>query len=230
MKFDEFMEDIQNDIRQARLQHYWKQYGKIASGFFTGLLVLSVIYTLYQNHASTVNHESSALYLKAQQALMSGKVDDARAVLKQLGDKAPQSYKMLALFEEAGLHLKEGSKDSIKNALDVLKKIEDMPSIDSAFKTVAKLLRYLHSVYTLDKTSDDFQKMRLDLDALIQKQDALSSWAKEIKAIMLYQLGSPKEASELLIQLIQSPDVPQHLQIRAQLFAQHIAQEIFKGS
>ena len=54
-QFDEFVQEVENDIRQEKLRDLWDKYGKIASSVIGGVLTIGVGITLWQNHQTDVS-------------------------------------------------------------------------------------------------------------------------------------------------------------------------------
>ena len=46
-KFDEFLEEVEKDIRQEKFLKLWKQYGKQVIGVFSAIIVIIIGYNLW---------------------------------------------------------------------------------------------------------------------------------------------------------------------------------------
>lgn len=224
-KFDEFMDEVENDIRQARLEKYWKKYGKQFVAVCLVLLGSSAFYTLYNNRQEKLSLQSSDQFIAAQNAVVQGNYDEALIVLENIIQTAPNTYKMLGLFSKVGVFLKKDNQEDMVKAFDLLKEIENQSGIDQYFKTFARLLRYFHQINLLDMASDDFNKIRLDIDKVAGEDNVWSYMAKEIKGLILNRVGSHKEALEMFVGLIQDPKTPQIIKVRSQLMAQLLSSQ-----
>ncbi|MDP2193765.1 MAG: hypothetical protein Q8K36_04505, partial [Alphaproteobacteria bacterium] len=58
-KFDEFMNDIQEDMRREKVEKYWKKYGKQAVAVVSIVLATAVGHTLYTNHQTKLTLKTS---------------------------------------------------------------------------------------------------------------------------------------------------------------------------
>ncbi|CAO4835561.1 MAG: hypothetical protein CNLJKLNK_00473 [Holosporales bacterium] len=221
MKFDEFMEEVQSDILQAKYEKYWKLYGKYVIGAVALVLGTSVFYTLKGNREEKINLLSSDKLVMAQNAIAEGKFDEALTFLNDLDQTAYSSYKTLGLFNKAGALLKKGAPR--EEVLAVFKSIEDASNIEDNFKTLAKLLRFSHQLGDMDTKTPEFEQMRLTVDKMIKEETPWSYLAKELKGLILYRVQANNEAAELFVQLIQDPKTPQAIKLRAQLMAQVLA-------
>lgn len=227
-KFDEFMDDVQNDMRHARFEKYWKLYGKQSVTVCLALLIFSSIYTFSQHRQEKLSIEASEQFIAAQNALTEGNYDEALIVFESLINKAPDTYKTLSLFSKVGALLKKETDGDTKQAVELLKTIENGKFVDNHFKLFAKLLRYSHQINVLDYKSDEFNKIRIDIDKISQQNSTWAYMAKELKGLLLIRLGSKSEAVEIFIKLIQDEKTPQVIRLRAQLMAQLMAKKLVK--
>lgn len=221
MKFDEFMEEVQTDILQAKYEKYWKLYGKYVIGAVAIVLGTSVFYTLKTNREEKVNLLSSDKLVMAQNAIAEGKFDEALTFLNDLDQTAYSSYKTLGLFNKAGALLKKGAPR--EDVLAAFKAIEEDRNIEDTFKTLAKLLRFSHQLGDIDTKTPEFEQMRLTVDKIVKEDTPWSYLAKELKGLILYRVQANNEAAELFVQLIQDSKTPQAIKLRAQLMAQVLA-------
>ncbi|CAO5679263.1 MAG: hypothetical protein NEHIOOID_00236 [Holosporales bacterium] len=221
MKFDEFMEEVQGDILQAKYEKYWKLYGKYVIGAVAIVLGTSVFYTLKTNREEKVNLLSSDKLVMAQNAIAEGKFDEALTFLNDLDQTAYSSYKTLGLFNKAGALLKKGAPR--EDVLAAFKAIEEDRNIEDTFKTLAKLLRFSHQLGDIDTKTPEFEQMRLTVDKIVKEDTPWSYLAKELKGLILYRVQANNEAAELFVQLIQDSKTPQAIKLRAQLMAQVLA-------
>jgi hypothetical protein len=227
-KFDEFMDEVQNDMRHARFEKYWKLYGKQVLIACIVLLFFSSIYTFSQYRKEKSYIHSSEQFIAAQNALTEGRYDEALAVFEGLINEAPDTYKTLSLFSKVGVLLKKESEADTKQAIDLLKIIEDGKFVDNHFRLFAKLLRYSHQINLLDHSADEFNQMRIDIDKISQQDSTWAYMAKELKGLLLTRLGSQTEAVEIFIKLIQDEKTPQVIRLRSQLMAQLLAKKLVK--
>lgn len=227
-KFDEFMDEVQNDIRHARFEKYWKLYGKQAVIVFMVLLFFSSIYTFSQHRQEKLSFQASEQFIAAQNALTEGNYDEALVVFEGLINKGTDTYKTLSLFSKVGTLLKKETEDDTKQAIVLLKMIEEGKFVDNHFRVFAKILRYSHQINLLDHASDEFNQIRIDIDKISQENSTWAYMAKEIKGLLLMRLGAQSEAAEIFIKLIQDEKTPQIIRLRSQLMAQLLAKKLVK--
>jgi hypothetical protein len=227
-KIDEFMEEVQQDIRHAKIEKYWKLYGKQAIIGCAVILGISVIYTLYENRQDQLSLLASEKFIAGQNALAQGKFNDAMVIFEDLSKTAPKTYQVLSLFSKVGTLLKQDSKESLLKAIETLKEIENSSSADKGMKTLALLLRYNHEIGMFDKGSADFGNIRIKVDEIISQGGAWSYLARELKGIILYKVGAFSDSAEVFVSLVQDPQTPEAIKTRSQLMAQVLASKITK--
>lgn len=225
-KFDEFMDEVQGDIRQAKFEKYWKLYGKKFIAICTIALGISIAYTLNGNRQEKLSLESCEQFVAAQNALMQDQNQEALVILNDLKKSAPETYKTLSMFSIVGILLKKETTEATNEAISHLKELETASFVDGNFKKMAKLIRYTHEIEMIDVTSQDFANIRLDIDKMIGQDDIWSYLAKELKGLILNRVGSFSEAAEIFIQLLQDQKTPQIIKIRAQLMAQMLTSQL----
>ncbi|CAO5677448.1 MAG: hypothetical protein HEEMFOPI_01119 [Holosporales bacterium] len=226
-KFDEFMEEVQQDIRQDRIEKYWKKYGKQAVTVCSVILIGAVLNTLYENRQDQLAHMASDKFISAQNALIQGKYNDALVVFEDVSKTAPKTYKTLSLFSMVGALLKQETKDSTEKAIKILKEIETS-SVDKDLKVLALLIRYGQQVGTLEKNSSEFEEMRLKIDHIIKDKSVWGYLAKELKGLILHRVGAEKDAAEMFVSLVQDPKTPDAIRLRSQLMAQVLSAKIVR--
>lgn len=226
MKFDEFMEEVQNDILQDKVEKYWKLYGKQALAVVGVILGASVLFTLQKNREEKVNQTSSDKLVSAQNALAEAKFDEAQTLLDDLSATAYASYKTLSLFNKAGVLLKKNAPKS--EVIAVFKSIEESKDLEDDFKMLAKLLRFSHELGDMDVKAPEFEQMRLEVDKLSKQETSWVYLAKELKGLILFRVQASTEAAEIFVQLIQDPKTPQAIKLRSQLMTQILAAKVTK--
>ncbi|MBP9752422.1 MAG: tetratricopeptide repeat protein [Proteobacteria bacterium] len=226
VKFDEFMEEVQQDMRHAKIEKYWKKYGKQAIVVCSVVLGAAVLNTLYENRQDQLSIMASDKFITAQNALIQGKYNDALVIFEDLSKTAPKTYQVLSLFSKVGTLLKQETKETTQKAIETLKEIEASSNVDKDLKVLAKLIRYGQEIGILEKGSSELEALRLSVDGIIKDNTVWSYLAKELKGLILYKVGAEKEAAEMFISLVQDTKTPEAIRLRSQLMAQVLSSKI----
>lgn len=220
-KFDEFLEEVESDIRQEKIERLWHQYGKLIIGAVVGCLALSGGYMLWQNNQYKQNQLMSEKFVGAQALIAQGKIEEALGVIKDLTKNSHKNYAVLSKFYEAHLV----NQKNYKEALDLYHKIIDDTSIESDLRELAQILAITLEINHLN--GDNQQEA---IDTIIKKLEPLTaqdkSWrylALELTGILSFKKNDFSKATDIFLQLAQDPQVPEGMQSRVQLMTQTLA-------
>jgi hypothetical protein len=230
-QFDEFLEDVEKDMRQEKLENIWKEYGKLISTVLMVAIGGSGGWVLWRNHSEKQLNLTSQKFMKAQELVDRGNISEGLGVYDSLIRDSSKTYASLAAIAKAGL-LASKTPEDIKKAEALLTELTLNKSADkimrdfatvtliridldrSELKTVdgptrAKLIAYL---VTLDKLSTDNSPYAL--------------LSQELKGIILFALNDYAKASEVYVKIAQTKDCPRGLQARAEIMSQLILKKI----
>ena len=225
-KFDEFLNEVQEDMRQAKIEKYWKKYGKQAVFVCTLALGAAVAHTLYKNHQNKLILETSDKFIAAQNFIASNNLKDALTIFNDLSNNGAGFYKTLSLFSQAGTLFKEEKSTATEEGILILKKIENDLSIEKNYRELAEVLRFGHEINNLKGTDKALDAIRLRLETLIKEKGAWYYLALELKGVILYKISAYSESAETFLSLAQDKDTPNALKLRAQLMTQVLASKL----
>ncbi len=220
-KFDEFLDEVQQDIRQERFRQLWEKYGKQASTALTTVLVVLVGYSLWNNYQNRELERQSDYYIKAQSYLEQGETSKALAILKDL-TSGHKTYATFARFSEVAILSAPGDKQDLAKAIALYKEIAQDSKLDNIWRDTAQLQAIALS---FEQNSAVADKLLAELDVLSQEGRPLRALALEQKGVILYLSGQKKEAAEAFVAALQTPDAPEGVKLRAQTMAQQISSE-----
>lgn len=219
-KFDEFLDEVEEDIRQERFAKLWQTYGKHVTTGITVILVGLAGYTLWSNHKTKEHAKNSEFFITAQQLISEGKTSQAQSVLKEItGDK---TYTPLAQFAQAAI-LADGigpEGKTVDQAITLYDHLSADPKIELLWRHVAALQSIR---LKFEKNADHGANLLPAFDALIAEGAPLRALALEQKAYMLHTMGKNTEAAELFVKVIQMKDAPEGIIMRAQIMSEKLA-------
>ncbi|MBX3457539.1 MAG: tetratricopeptide repeat protein [Candidatus Paracaedibacteraceae bacterium] len=220
-KFDEFLEEVEQDIRQERFRQLWEKYGKQASSALTAILVVLAGYSLWSNYQNRELERQSDYYIKAQSYLEQGETSKALAILKDM-TSGHKTYATFARFSEASIYSTPGEKQDMAKAIELYSEIAKDSKLDTIWRDTAQLqaisLSYEHDPKAADK-------LLAELDILAEEGRPLRALALEQKGVILYLSGKKKDAAEAFVAALQTPEAPEGVKLRAQTMAQQISSE-----
>lgn len=226
-KFDEFLEEVESDIRQEKFLELWRKYGKLASGILIAILVTIGGYSLWQNYATKQRIHLAEQFMEAQDSIANGQLTHALQILESVGKNSNKTYAALARFLDAGVLAQEGGADNLKKALESVQSLAEDKHLEQTWRDLASLL-YVSISLDLN-TPQNREDLLKRLDNLTAVGNSWRSLALELKGILLYQKGdSAAAAAEIFVSLVQDPQTPEGIKSRAQLMTQVISAELGK--
>lgn len=221
-KFDEFLDEVENDIRQERYEKLWKTYGKHVSTGITAILVVLAGYSLWTNHKSREHTKNSEYYLEAQQLLAAGKNDQALSSFRSIS--SDNTYEPLAKFSEAAILTAENNENkNIDQAIALYDELAQNTHIEDLWRSIAAL----ESIrLQFDQNPTKAEDLFPALDPLCKEGVSIRPLALEQKAYMLQKLNKNTEAADIYAEIIQIKDAPDGVATRAQIMSEKLASKI----
>lgn len=224
-KFDEFLEEVEHDIRQEKYRKLWEQYGKHVTTSITAVLVVLAGYSLWSNHQDRQQLKNSDYYVTAQHHMAEGKLSQALALLKEIQPAGFMStaqgntYYLLAKFSQGAILQEPGDQQNIAKAIEIYKGLSVDKSVPSLWKSMA-ILQVVRLQFQQDPTKAS--ELIKTLAPLTEEGHPLQALAMEQTGVMLQQMGKTTEAADVFVKLVQMKDAPEGVNMRAQIMVQQL--------
>lgn len=223
-KFDEFLEEVESDIRQEKYLTLWKRYGKFVIGVVVAILLVVAGCVLWQNYEKKQRTRLAEQFIEAQDSLANGQTTHALQLLENMAKNSHKIYAALARFLDAGVLAQEGSPENLKKAIEAVQALSEDTHLEQAWRDLASILFVSISLDLNEGV--DMDKL---LTRLVPLTVSTNSWhylASELKGLILSQKGEAAPAAEVFVSLVQDPNTPDGIKSRAQLMAQVITAEL----
>ena len=219
-KFDEFLEEVEKDIRQEKLLVLWRRYGKQVIGGVVAIIILIVGYNLWGYYEQNKRIQMAEKLIAAQELIAQGEVGKAQSILNSLSLESHSTYQPLGLFQKAGLLLQEGSSAKSAEAIAIYNQLSANTKIDPLWRDLATLLAIMVSI--------DLPNMKVDallgqLNTLINDKNPWRYFAREMQGMLLYRKGDYAKSTELFARLVQDNQTPPGISMRARLMVQIVS-------
>lgn len=224
-KFDEFLEEVEKDIRQERLMNFWKKYQKIIVSFLILSFGSAGAYNLWQHYQTHKSERDSQKYIAAQKLLLKGQKDEALSVLSDLAENPRGSYGLLAFFLKAAVLGQDGGTKGAEEAQALYRQIEGDYKVEATFRELALLLRVGLQLDTSSLSTEDSLKLLAELEPLTAADNAWHCLALELKGFILQETGKMAEAAEVFASIAREQNLPNGMTIRSQIMSQLLAAE-----
>jgi hypothetical protein len=223
-KFDEFLEEVEQDIRQEKYLQLWNKYGRIITGAVAGLLILTAGFNVYSHYETKKRLEAAQKFVDVQQLMVQGQTDQALGVLAAMGTESTKTYPILADFVRAAMLAKRGSPEELDKARDIYQTIASNRKAEQNWQELAKILQ-VH--LEIERGQKEAAELIAQLAPLTKEGAPWRALALESTALLHYKTGDKAKASEIFVQLAQDKDIAEGIMVRAQLMSQILASEDF---
>lgn len=217
-KFDEFMQEVENDIRNERYMNLWNRYGKLITGVTILGLSCLVGYNLWSQYDFRQRSKASDILIGAQNFAVQNRHGEALSALQSLNNTVAP-YGILAKVNEAGI-LGIGEAGQKQQAIKIYQDIIDTKSIEKVWHDLAV---YQKVALQSEQSGANIETLLKELGAVDMEHSPIAALASELKGILLLQKGDKTQAGEIFVKLAQSKTAPDGVVMRSQLMTQMIS-------
>ena len=203
---DEFIREVDEDIRQRQINDLWKKYGKFVIGIAFGIVAIVAGRAIYSSIIESKYSEQASLYSQA----ISMNENEISSALDPLLNGDVQAYGILATFKKSKLALENGDKAT---AISVLDQFVNSSFVSDVYKEMATIQAAL---LELDTTTIDQIRARLSL--LLNSGSKYQYFAAEIMALSELKAGNTGAAKSRLEALINDENASGSIKTRAEQY------------
>ena len=215
-KFDEFLEEVQNDIRQEKYLQLWKKYGTYVTGGVTAIIAAVALYTFWQNYSHKKQMQLSDQFLTAQNFIYQGKFEEAEAVLNNLSAGDTKAYGYMRDLQKAALNLASNNSEKHQQAVTAYEQLMKNTKLPEYVRDIARMM--LAKVMIVQ--GKPVEEVQTTLDPLLKEGQAWRFFALELMSQYHFKLGNKEKALEGFAEIARSQNVPEGIMLRAQLMVQ----------
>lgn len=230
-QFDEFLQEVQQDIQQEKYLRLWQRYGKHVTTAAIVLLAGASSYVLWNNYQGKRQENLSNAIFTAQNYAVQQKSHEALAILDSLSVSGNDTYGYMRQLQKAALLLTsaETEKEPEKvtkdreEALALYRSMGQNKGLPMHVREYGSFL-YVRTLWDLKKGT-----AKEALDLLVPLMEDKKPWkifAKELAALIHYQEHAFKEALELFVSIVKDEGTPEGLRMRARMMSQLAQQKV----
>jgi hypothetical protein len=216
-KFDEFLEEVEKDIRQEKLLQLWKKYGKQVTAGLVAIVILIAGYNLWSQYKHNKHLQMAEKLITAQELIAQGESAKAQTILTNLSQESTSTYQSLGLFQSAALLMQEGSTQKQREAIKIYDQLAGNKKIEPLWRDLAALLSIMVQIDLPDVKVDELLSQ---VEPLTSDQNPWRYFAKEMKGLLLYRKGDKAQSTEIFARLVQDSQTPQEISLRSRLMVQ----------
>lgn len=203
---DEFIREVDEDIRQRQINDLWKKYGKFVIGIAVGVVAIVAGRAIYTSVIESKYSEQASLYSQA----ISMNDAEISSALDPLLNSDVEAYEILATFKKAEISI---SNDDRAGAITILDQFVTSSSVAQVYKDMARIQAAL---LELDTASVDQIRSRLSL--ILNSDSKYQYFAAEIMALSELRAGDSGAAKSRLEALINDENASGSIKTRAEQY------------
>lgn len=227
--FDQFIQEVESDLRQEKFEILWKKYGKSISIGFGVIVALSAGFNFWQNYQIKQRDIISQQFVSAQTLMFNKNIGDALAAMEGIAKSSHHTYATLAKFNAASmLRMETGHKD-LNKAKEIYKKLMDDSSVDHTFRELA-IIQYVSLCLDEAQNSDELQRLIKLIEPCAKEAAPYRHLALELKGTIKLLQKNYEQASEIFVSIAQDEKSPKDLRLRAQIITQNLASQLAEQS
>ena len=204
----DIFEEVEEKLREDKLQVWWDKYGMVAIGAAVGLVLFVGAYGAFNAWRASANAATGERFAVIQQQIQSDPAA-AQAALTTFEKSASGGYRALAEMERAGALQAQGDLRGAIAAFDNAAKLANEP--------VVKQSAQLRAAY-LAADVESFTDLEGRLQPLIDTRGPFSYLARELLGVKAYEAGQPERARTEFTYLETALGAPDGVRQRASSF------------
>lgn len=205
-----FMREVDDAVRQDRMQRFWQNYGLWVVGVIVAGLVAFAGWLYWQNHSDRKSGETAEEMAKVLDVVAAGGAPDA-AKLDALSKADQSGYRAAAQLAKAAV---AAGKGDAAGALAIYKAMAADTSLDQPYRDLA-LVRQTSIEFDKMKPADIVARMK----PLAVAGDPWFGSAGEMTAIAYMKMNKPDLAGPIFAAMAKDKAVPQTIRSRARQMA-----------
>ncbi len=186
---DQLFREVDEEVRQDRLQSLWKRYGIFAVAAVVAIVGGTIAFVLWQNAQQSARDADSTRFLDAV-IQESAAADAALLELRELAEQGTPAYRFLARLREGRLLAARGDK---AQALAVFDSIASDADLGTTYRDLARLLAVSNGLDQLSQSEVETRIGPLDV-----ADNPFRVTAREFLAVAAIQAGDRVRAKEFL--------------------------------
>lgn len=204
---DQFIREIQEDLRRDKALKLWKRYGLYLIGALVAIVAIVAAVVGWREYQAAQRAEEGRRFAQAAQMVEQGQQAQAANAFAALGEDAGGGYADLARLRQAEALLAGGDRDGAVATLEAL------AGDGGADERLAAIARLKGAMLLIDNASvADIQGR---LQPLITSGGPWRPLAEEMIALARLKAGETEEAGRALARLAEDAQAPRGVRRRA---------------
>ena len=200
----ELLRELEEDLRQERMDKYWKQGSKLLLAISGAIVLATAAYEVLEYRHRSVAMERTDIFLSGVEHMKSSDFKGAAEIFDKLTQDPKSSYYGIAMLKKAQAQVEAGDKEG------AIKTYKTLAQQDNIYGQLAKLY-----------ASADGEPVNAPDDKATPFYYSL----REMKAWQLLDKGQKDESVKIFVELYQDTSAPATIHGRMREALQQIAPE-----
>jgi len=136
MSDDSFIREVEEELRNERLQNFWKRYGGFVIAAAVAVVLITGGYRFYEWYTAKQAAEAGDAFLEAISLADEGKKNEALAALQKIQAQGSTTYRSMAQLRIAAEHMLNGEAAKAVEQYDA---VAADTSANANFRSIARL-------------------------------------------------------------------------------------------
>lgn len=214
---DEFIREVQEDVRRDRALELWRKYGKYAVGLVLAAIIAAAAVVGWRDYQQAQRAKHGMIYAEALDLVREGQTGAAIAAFNNLAVDAGRGYAELARLQQAALLARDGNG---AGAAAIYEQLASDTGAERMFRDLALILLALTTADTADPA-----ELGRRLEPLTAKDNPWRFSALEVTALLAQNSGDTARAEEIFKSLADDVTAPRQLRARASAMLASLGEE-----
>ena len=225
--FEQFIQEVESDLRQEKFEHLWKKYGKSIAIGFAVIIGLSAAFNLWQHHQAKQRDIISQQFVSAQTLMFNKNIGDALAAMEGISKSSHRTYSTLAKFNMASILRQETGHKDLNRVEEIYKDLMNSSSAEHMFRELATVLYVSLRLDRLENDDhDELKKLEKLMEPCVDGSSPYRHLALELKGMIELRQKNHTKATETFVAIAQDEKCPKDLRLRAQVMTQSLAGQL----
>lgn len=225
--FEQFINEVESDLRQEKFEALWKKYGKTITIGCVTVVALSGAFNWWQHYQTKQRDIVSGQFLAAQDLLFNKNLGDALAALENIAKSSHRTYSTLAKLNIATILRQPTGHQNLERAAKIYQEIMEDGKTDHLLRELATIYFVGIRMDTLkEDSSEEFEKLLKLLSKCENNGDPYRHLALELHGMIELRKNDFAKAAEVFTKIAQDEKTPKDLRLRAQMVTQNIASKL----
>jgi hypothetical protein len=224
--FEQFIQEVESDLRQEKFEHLWKKYGKTITIGFAVVIGLSAALNLWQHHQAKQRDTISQQFVSAQSLLFNKNIGDALSAMEGISKASHRTYSTLAKFNMAAILRQETGHKDLNRVEEIYKDLMSSGT-EHMFRELATVLFVgLRLERMNEDNTEEIQKLLKLIEPCLKEGAPYRHLALELRGMIELRQKNYPGATETFVTIAQDDKAPKDLRSRAQVMTQNLAAQL----